>query len=254
MLSFLSLGSGSKGNATLVRGGDTLVLVDCGFALREIESRMDQVGLLVSDLAAVLVSHEHSDHVRGLGPLLRKHRVPAWMTHGTHESLRDARFDGVTEISPHAAFSIGDLRVEPCPVPHDAAEPCQYRFEHAGRRFGVLTDIGHVTPHIRGCAANCDALILEANHDVDMLRAGPYPWPLQERIRGGYGHLSNAACASLLGLIDCSRLQAVALGHLSEQNNSPRCALDTVSPQLKQSDAAVTVLAQGEPGTWHEIQ
>ncbi len=253
MLSFLSLGSGSKGNATLVRGGDTLVLVDCGFALRELEARLSQLGLSVSDLSGVLISHEHGDHVRGLGPLLRKHALPVWMTHGTRQSLRDDRFEGVTEISPHSSFGLGDLSVEPCPVPHDASEPCQYRFEFGGRRFGVLTDMGHVTPHIRAFAANCDALVLEANHDVEMLRRGPYPWHLQERIRNGYGHLSNTACADLLGQLDCGRLQAVALGHLSDQNNTPECALGTVAPTLSHTDAVVTVLAQSRPSAWHAI-
>ncbi|MEM9604764.1 MAG: MBL fold metallo-hydrolase [Pseudomonadota bacterium] len=253
MLSFLSLGSGSKGNATLVRGGDTLLLVDCGFSLRDIDARMRSVGLAVSDLSGVLISHEHGDHVRGLGPLLRKHTLPVWMTHGTRRALRDDRFEGVTEISPHVGFRVGDLAIEPCPIPHDASEPCQYRFEYAGRRFAVMTDIGHVTPHVLQCAATCDALILEANHDPDMLRHGPYPWRLQERIRGGYGHLSNQAGATLLRSLDIRRLQVTALGHLSEQNNTPECALQTVGDVTSACDTVLTALAQGRPSAWHEI-
>ncbi|MEM6986118.1 MAG: MBL fold metallo-hydrolase [Pseudomonadota bacterium] len=253
MLSFLSLGSGSKGNATLVRGGDTLLLVDCGFALRDIDARMASVGLSISDLSGVLISHEHGDHVRGLGPLLRKHRLPVWMTHGTRCALRDDRFDGVTEISPHLHFSIGDIRVEPCPIPHDATEPCQFQFEYGKRRFAVMTDIGHVTPHVKQCASQCDALILEANHDPDMLREGPYPWRLQERIRGGYGHLSNQAGATLLCSLDLARLQVTALGHLSEQNNTPQVALDTVGDVTQSSDMHLVALAQNQPTGWHTI-
>lgn len=253
MLSFLSLGSGSKGNATLVRGGDTLLLVDCGFAMRDIAARMQSVGLDVTDLSGVLISHEHADHVRGLGPLLRKHRLPVWMTHGTRMALCDDRFDRVTEISPHLRFCVGDISVEPCPVPHDAAEPCQYLFEFANRRFAVMTDIGHVTPHVQRCAAQCDALILETNHDPEMLRNGPYPWHLQERIRRGYGHLSNQAGASLLQGLDLARIQWAALGHLSAQNNTPERALETVGEVTAGGAVQLVALAQNAPGAWHEI-
>lgn len=224
MLSFIPLGSGSKGNATLVRGGDTLLLVDCGFSMREIESRMAAVGHGPEDLSAVLITHEHSDHVRGLGPFLRRHALPVYLSHGTWYGLKDRRFEGLNCISPHQHFQVGDLGVEPFPVPHDAREPCQYKFVHGGQRIAIMTDIGHVTPHLVACARACDGLLLESNHDPQMLRDGPYPWSLQERIRNGYGHLSNAAAASLLARLDLPKLQFVALGHLSESNNTPSTA------------------------------
>lgn len=227
VLSLIPLGSGSKGNATLVRGGDTLVLVDCGFSMREIEARMATVGYMPCDLSAVLVTHEHSDHVKGLGPFLRRHRLPVYLSHGTWHSLKDKKFEGVHCISPHQNFKLGDLQVEPFPVPHDAREPCQYKFGYRGRCIGIMTDIGHLTPHIIACAKNCDGLLLESNHDSKMLRDGPYPWALQERIRNGYGHLSNDAAASLLSRLDLPKLQFVLLGHLSESNNTPHTARDT---------------------------
>ena len=244
MLKLIPLGSGSKGNATLVRGGDTLVLVDCGFAMREIEARMATVGYSPQDLSAVFVTHEHSDHVKGLGPFLRRHRLPVYLSHGTWHGLKDKRFEGVNCISPHQSFAVGDLQVEPFPVPHDAREPCQYKFVHKGLRVGIMTDIGHVTPHLIACAKACDGLLLESNHDPQMLRDGPYPWMLQERIRNGYGHLSNEAAAGLLGRLDLPKLQFVALGHLSESNNTPNTAREACLIDELQLGDRLGVLAQ----------
>lgn len=224
MLRLIPLGSGSKGNATLVHAGDTVLLVDCGFAMREVEARMAVAGYAPQDLSAVLVTHEHADHVRGLGPFLRRHRLPLYLSHGSWAGLKDRRFEGVTCISPHRHFDVGDIQVEPFPVPHDAREPCQYKFVYRGRRVGIMTDIGRVTPHLLACAEACDGLLLESNHDPQMLRDGPYPWALQERIRNGFGHLSNEAAAGLLARLDLPRLQFVALGHLSESNNTPETA------------------------------
>lgn len=232
MLSIIPLGSGSKGNATLVRGGDTLVLVDCGFSMRELETRIVHAGYTPQDLSAVLITHEHSDHVKGLGPFLRRHRLPLYLSHGTWQGLKDKKVDGVRCISPHQTLNIGDLQVEPFPVPHDAREPCQYLFAYQDKRVGLMTDIGHVTPHILSCAQRCDGLLLESNHDVEMLRNGPYPWALQERIRGGYGHLSNVNAAELLGRLELQKLQFVALGHLSESNNTPAMAQEACISDL----------------------
>ncbi len=195
--------------------------------MREIESRMAEVGHSPQDLSAVLVTHEHSDHIKGLGPFLRRHRLPVYLSHGSWHGLKDKRFEGVTCISPHQNFNVGDVQIEPFPVPHDAREPCQFKFVHGGRRVGIMTDIGHLTPHLVACAQACDGLLLESNHDTQMLRDGPYPWALQERIRNGYGHLSNDAAAALLGRLELEKLQFVALGHLSESNNTPHTARDT---------------------------
>ncbi len=204
------------------------------------------VGYSPSDLSAVLITHEHSDHVKGLGPFLRRHRLPIYLSHGTWHGLKDKRFEGFHCISPHQHFRVGDVQVEPFPVPHDAREPCQYKFVHRGRRIAIMTDIGHITPHLVACAKSCDGLLLESNHDPQMLRDGPYPWMLQERIRNGYGHLSNDAAAALLARMDLPKLQFVALGHLSESNNTPLTAREAcLLPELA-SGAKLGVLAQHE--------
>ncbi|MGB0865215.1 MAG: MBL fold metallo-hydrolase [Granulosicoccaceae bacterium] len=248
MIRLIPLGSGSKGNATLVHAGDTLVLVDCGFAMREIEARMAVAGYSPQDLSAVFVTHEHSDHVKGLGPFLRRYRLPLYLSNGSWQGLKDRRFEGVTCISPHQNFDVGDLQIEPFPVPHDAREPCQYKFVYRGKRVGIMTDIGHVTPHLLACAKACDGLLLESNHDPQMLRDGPYPWALQERIRNGYGHLSNEAAAALLGHLDLPKLQFVALGHLSESNNTPNTARQTCLIDELQLGSKLGVLEQHSVG------
>lgn len=248
MLRLIPLGSGSKGNATLIHGGDTLVLVDCGFSMREIEARMATAGYSPQDLSAVLITHEHSDHIKGLGPFLRRHRPTVYLSHGTWHALKDKRFEGVCCISPHQHFNIGDLRIEPLPVPHDAREPCQYAFVYKSKRIGIMTDIGRVTPHIIACAQSCDGLLLESNYDPHMLRDGPYPWALQERIRNGYGHLSNAAAAALLEKLDLPKLQFVALGHLSESNNIPATAREACLLDSAHLDKHLSVLEQHAVG------
>lgn len=222
---FALLGSGSRGNAALICAGRTRVLLDCGLGLAEARLRLSRLGVEAAGLDGILVTHEHGDHLGGVGALARRFGLPVWMTPGTYSVWRNPVPSQVRMINPHEAFTIDDLRVQPYPVPHDAREPCQFVFSDGRLRLGVLSDAGSVTAHMRSTLAACDALLLEFNHDSELLAAGPYPDSLKRRVGGAYGHLSNAQAAGLLKSIDCSRLQCLVLTHLSETNNTPARAL-----------------------------
>lgn len=224
MIRFAMLGSGSRGNGTLVQSGATTLLVDCGFMLLEAERRIERLGLKPSDLTGILVTHEHGDHIGGVARFARKHRLPVWLTPGTYAAWKDPGGKRINNISPHEAFTIGDIEVQPFPVPHDAREPCHFVFSDGTHRVGTLSDAGSVTPHMRQVLSGCDALLLEFNHDTQMLADGPYPRALQDRVGGPLGHLSNGQAADLLRAIDRSRLRHLVLTHLSEKNNTPQHA------------------------------
>ncbi len=220
---FASLGSGSRGNALVVEAGGTRLLVDCGFGPRNLSARLARVGLAPDDLDAILVTHEHSDHVGGVAAVARRFELDVFLSHGT---LGGLALDGLSPhvIDSHTAFAIGDLEIHPFPVPHDAREPTQFVFSDGGRRLGVLTDAGCVTPYMVEILSLCDALVLECNHDAAMLAEGRYPTHLKRRIAGRFGHLDNAAAADLLGRIDHGRLRHVIAAHLSQENNKPALA------------------------------
>jgi len=225
---FTSLGSGSKGNATLIEGGGTRVLLDCGFAAREVEKRLANIGLKPEELDAILVTHEHQDHIQGVGPLARRYRLPVWVTHGTHLTGRMGEIANTQLIHSHQkAFSIGGLEVQPYPVPHDAWEPVQYVFSADGLKLGVLTDAGEITPHICHVLADCDALMLEFNHDVEMLANGPYPANLQRRVGGRLGHLNNHQAMDLLARLGHRRLKHLVAAHISKKIMIPRWLKNT---------------------------
>lgn len=256
-LRFALLGSGSRGNATLVACGRTYLLVDCGFGIRESEARLARLDVGPADLAAILVTHEHGDHLRGAGPLARRHGIPLWMTPGTHAAVPErlaATMPEVTLFDPHTPFAIGDLAIDPVPVPHDAREPCQFVFGDGVHRLGVLSDAGHVTPHMRASLDGVDALALECNHDERMLAEGPYPPSLKARVGGALGHLSNAQAAGLLAGIDASRLQHLVLTHLSEHNNTPEHAREAVVGALRCPADWPGVAHQDHGHAWRAIQ
>lgn len=251
---FASLGSGSRGNATLIEAGETRLLLDNGFPLKELRSRLAQFGLEPDALDAVLVTHEHQDHIRGVGPLARRCSVPVWITHGT---LRQGRCGDLPRVncfhSQQKSFTIGEVRVTPFPVPHDAREPVQYRFDWQGKSLGVLTDSGSLTPHIQRVLDACDALILECNHDPRMLAEGPYPPSLQRRVGGRLGHLSNHQAAEFLTALDYSRLQHLVLAHLSEKNNTPQLALEAILQRVPEVESRLRMTHQDQPCGWHGI-
>ena len=219
-MQFASLGSGSKGNSTLVRAGDTLVMIDCGFSLRETTRRLERLGVQPQQLDAILVTHEHSDHSSGVAGLSRKFEIPVYLTHGTSGT---GRCDGGFEqrcFNCEDSFGVGELQVKAVAVPHDAAEPCQYRLTWQNHTLGVLTDLGSVTPHVINNFRSCHSLLLEFNHDLDMLLAGQYPPQLKRRVGGDWGHLNNDQAAALLRQIDHDDLRHLVVAHISEKNNS----------------------------------
>lgn len=252
---FASLGSGSKGNAWLVEKGATRVLIDCGFGPREMTGRLARLGLMPADVSAILVSHEHSDHARGVARFSARHACPVWLTHGCRAMLESTvePLEHAREIDGHAAFAVGDLEIQPYPVPHDAREPVQYVVSDGARRWGLLTDAGHITGHMVAMLDGCDALALECNHDVERLRRGSYPAALKARILGRYGHLDNGAAAELLGCLQRSRLQHVVAAHLSEENNTPDLARDALATVLGCTADWVAVADQAEGISWRSI-
>jgi len=251
---FASLGSGSRGNATLIESGGTRVLLDCGFPAREAGRRLGLLGVEPETLDAILVTHEHGDHVRGVGVLARRFALPVWMTPGTFRKTSCGEIAELMAFSAHQGdFQIGDLRVTPFAVPHDAGEPVQFVFEAEGVKLGILTDTGSITPHVVEALGACDAMILECNHDPDMLINGPYPPALQDRVGGALGHLSNPQAAWLLAHLDRPRLQHLVAAHLSEQNNRPelaRSALLEVAPDIEDR---LHLLVQDQVSPWLEL-
>ena len=227
------LGSGSRGNATLIQQDETCVLVDCGFSVRELERRLADLGLDLAMLSAVLVTHEHGDHISGVSRLARRSGIPVHATRGTARFLDDDVC--VQEVKPDGVFRVGALEVTPYPVPHDASEPCQFVLRGGTACFGMLTDAGHVTPHMVRSLNRCQVLYLECNHDSEMLRTGSYPAALKERVAGRYGHLSNAQAADLLGALDRAGLHTVVAAHLSEKNNQVELAHAALSETLARS-------------------
>lgn len=252
-LRFACLGSGSRGNGLLVEGGGTAVLVDCGFSMAETERRLLRLGRSPGDLGALLVTHEHGDHIRGVAPFARRHGLAVWMTAGTLAAGRCPELPQVHLFSVHEPFDIDGLSVHPFPVPHDAREPSQFVFQDGAHRLGLLTDAGSSTPHIQECLSGLDALVLECNHDPDMLAASRYSPALKRRVGGAFGHLSNRQAAALLAALDASRLQHLVAAHLSEENNTPELARQALGEALGCAPRWVGVADQDAGLDWRRL-
>lgn len=252
---FASLGSGSEGNALLVAVGRTQVLMDCGFGLQDTIVRLERLGVMPDQLSGIVVTHEHGDHISGVAKLARKFNLDVWLTHGTlHSQPRAfANIPNLHEIDAHTSFAIGDVQVQPYPVPHDAAEPVQFVFSDGVQRLGVLTDVGCSTPHIEATLSGCDALVLECNHDSELLANGDYPYSLKQRVGGRFGHLNNQQSAEILARLDVSRLQHLIAAHLSHKNNTPELAVSALSAVLACAIDRVGVATQQEGFAWREI-
>ena len=252
---FASLGSGSKGNALVVEAGGTRLLLDCGFGLAATVARLARLGLVPEDLSGIVVTHEHDDHIGGVARLARRHGIPVWLTPGTLAGF-EALFADVTQVSMihnYETFAIGDLQVQPFPVPHDAREPAQYVFGDGARRLGVLTDVGCSTRHIEATLSGCDALVLECNHDAGMLRASSYPQKLRDRIAGRFGHLDNIAAAELLSRLDNGKLKHLVAAHLSQENNRPDLARAALAAVMNCAPDWIAIADQDEGLAWREI-
>ena len=242
---FASLGSGSRGNGTLVESSDTCLLIDCGFTVKETERRLARLGRCVEDLSAILVTHEHSDHIKGVGPLARKYKVPVYASHGTAQYEGIAGLSALHEVNTHGTFLVGNIEISAVAVPHDAREPCQYVFDHRERRLGLLTDLGSITPFVVEQYRACDALVLEFNHDSDMLAVGPYPSGLKRRVGGDWGHLNNRQAAQLLSMVEQARLQHVVMAHISEKNNTAALAEQALRTVMTSCEAVVSADQEG---------
>jgi phosphoribosyl 1,2-cyclic phosphodiesterase len=247
-----ALGSGSRGNGLLVEHGQTCVLVDCGFSLRGTLQRLQALGRQAEDLSAILVTHEHSDHIKGVQALSVRYQVPVYMTHGTarHRAVADVGLRNI--IRGQQTFQLGEMEVQAVTVPHDASEPCQYVFAAGGQRVGLLTDLGHVTPQVEQCYRECDGLFVESNHDEQMLANGRYPPSLKQRVGGKWGHLSNRQTRQFLQSLQLERLQQLVVGHISEQNNAPQLVSEAMQlPELGQ--VRVQFAQQDQVLPWIEL-
>jgi phosphoribosyl 1,2-cyclic phosphodiesterase len=255
---FASLGSGSEGNALLISAASgataTTVMLDCGFGLREAERRLARFEVAAADIAAIVVTHEHQDHVGGVFKFARRHRIPVWMSYGTFQAVQ-AHSDGVDVrfCRDGECIGIGDLEFFPYTVPHDAREPLQFAVGDGASKLGVLTDVGQATPHLIDALGACDALVLECNHDPHMLAQSTYPPSLKRRISGPFGHLSNQSSAAILAAIDKSRLTTVIGAHLSQQNNTPALARAALCGVLDNARVALHMACQEQGFAWRHV-
>lgn len=252
---FACLGSGSQGNGLVVEVENTRLLLDCGFTLKETITRLSRLGLDPGMIDGIVVTHEHDDHIGGVARLARKFSIPVWLTHGTLRNVEKAFavLPQVNIIDSHQRFAIGAIELEPYPVPHDAHEPTQFVFSDGAVRLGVLTDTGCSTPHIEMVLSRCHALVLECNHDTQMLADSDYPASLKRRVGGRFGHLENAAAAQLLASLDCSLLQHVIAAHLSRTNNTPLLAQTALSGALNCARDWIGTASQSDGFGWRQL-
>jgi phosphoribosyl 1,2-cyclic phosphodiesterase len=246
-----SVASGSKGNAVYISDGETSVLFDAGISGIDIEKRMASRGISPGDIDAIVVSHEHIDHIRGVGVLSRRYKIPVYMNAGTSEAAAPVvkTLHREETFSCGRKFSINRLTVHPFSISHDAADPAGFTISFDGLKIGLATDLGIATGMVKQHLRDCDLLFIEANHDVKMLEDGPYPWSVKQRIKSRGGHLSNEDSKLLLAELKHEKLKHVVLGHLSETNNTPEKALSQVGQALNGCNARLEVAIQHTCGT-----
>ena len=258
MLRFKNLGSGSTGNATVVEGRSGTqvrrLLIDCGFGIRQLQNRLAEAQLQPEDLDAVFITHEHSDHIGCARAVALRYRIPVWMSEGTHAALGAPDFDGLLRIAHDMEpLDLGTFSALPFTVPHDAREPLQLRCSDGASHLGVLTDLGHASPHVLQHLQGLHALMIEANHDPDLLQASRYPLFLKRRVGGLYGHLANTATAEILRAVRHPGLRRVVAAHLSRQNNLPSLAQQALAPAMEWPAEAITVACPTAGTGWLEV-
>ena len=242
MLELCSIASGSSGNCICVGSDSTHILVDAGISGKRIENGLNEIELKTSEMQGILVTHEHIDHIAGLGVLARRYGIPIYATQGTIEAVLCSKSVGKIEeslfqaIRPGEDFHIGDLHIHPIAISHDAADPVAYKVNHADKSVAVVTDLGTYTQKIVDELQGLDALLLEANHDIKMLQMGGYPYPLKQRILGDRGHLSNERSGQLLCELLHDHFGTVVLGHLSKENNYEKLAYEAVRLEVTMGD------------------
>ena len=253
MLRFKSLGSGSSGNATLVEASGVRplrLLVDCGLGIRQLSARLTEAGVADTDIDAIFITHEHSDHIGCARRFSFLHQVPLWMSRGTYQGIGEPDFGSLFRIARDGeAIDLGGLELMPFTVPHDAREPLQLTCTDGAQKLGILTDLGHGTAHLLGHLQGCHALLLECNHDTELLTQSSYPHFLKRRIGGLYGHLSNVAAQDIAASVSHAGLRHVVAAHLSEQNNRPELALMAMQEVL-QSTTEVVVADAASGSRW----
>ena len=231
---FSSLGSGSRGNALIVESSQARILIDCGVAFRPLRDGLARLDISLDSIDAVFITHEHSDHIKGLKSLARQYAMPLYMTHGTAIKSGLDHLPQMNILSHFSPVAVGDLLIQPVTVPHDAREPCQFVIstqpasDQAAKKLGILTDLGSYTPHIIESYQDCDAIILECNYDESMLKNGPYPMSLKQRVKGDWGHLSNTQAAELLSKLQHQNIQWLVLAHISQKNNQAALACEAI--------------------------
>ncbi|NOU41677.1 MAG: MBL fold metallo-hydrolase [Methylotenera sp.] len=254
---FASLGSGSAGNALVVEVKQTRLMLDCGFSVKETTSRLARLNLIPDDITGIVITHEHDDHAGGAFKLAAKYQIPVWLTYGTLKMVTrympNQHDLQLNVIDSHTAVAIADIEVQPYPVPHDAREPIQCVFTEGNLKLGVLTDVGRGTPHIEDQLNGCNALMLECNHDANMLQNGPYGWTLKKRVGGDLGHLENLDAANLLSKLDNSKLQHIVAAHLSAKNNTPLLAKSALAKVLGCEPDWVGVADQLQGFNWRTV-
>lgn len=258
MIRFRSLGSGSAGNATLIEAGNGLrtsrVLIDCGFGLRHLEARLERTGLAATDIDAVFITHEHGDHIGCAHAFSRRYGTAVWMSEGTWLASGSRDYEGRLRLARDGeAIEVGELLLQPFTVPHDAREPLQLRCTDGARHLGVLTDLGHATPYVIARLGGLHSLLLEFNHDTDMLAVSSYPPFLKQRVGGKWGHLSNDAAAGIAHALCHAHLRHLVAAHLSEQNNKPEIVRQAMA-QVLGANADEMLTANAAEGTpWLDV-
>ena len=257
VLRFKNLGSGSSGNSTLVEASGLVtvrVLVDCGLGLKHLSQRLAQAGVQPDDITALFITHEHGDHIGCARSFALRYRTPVWMSRGTHAALGSPDFDGLLGTAHDGeAIDLGGLQLMPFTVPHDAREPLQLSCTDGSTKLGILTDLGHATAHVFAHLQGCNALMLECNHDTEMLAQSAYPVFLKRRVGGLYGHLSNFAAAEIALKVMHQGLRQVVAAHLSEQNNRPALVQDILAKTLSRSTNDIVVATPGHGTNWLSV-